>query len=439
MKIYVVGGAVRDRLMGKVPKDIDYVVVGADADDITNLTQKGFQQVGADFPVFLSPDGDEYALARKERKVAAGYHGFEVTFDATVTLEEDLSRRDLTMNSMAVPLDCWDTGDWMDHLIDPFSGKADTKAGVLRHTSDAFKEDPVRVLRIARFAARYPDFIVAEETVALCKHMADVGELKSLVGERVWKEFSRALCERGTVSNSGISRFLQTLKDVGAYHHIFPGSADLTNEFYDDLFKMVITAPANAPSTSQRVIAWCHNLHSEMSGDVPVDRFAMVAYAAGFSDETMAKLKPPSDCAAKLKEYRTAFPMLAKMYRMFGDGGVFTPDVFTGKDMLEFVRITRLRQFSIRAIKGMFLELFLMHRDGTGIFTDDDNVYRQRITSSQKAKRRTDKVLEYVGAYYQNTDFKKVSESALLAHRPIKDVMDDHASNAFDGYISNVM
>jgi tRNA nucleotidyltransferase (CCA-adding enzyme) len=198
-QIFLVGGAVRDHLLGIESKDKDYVVVGADVD---YMLQRGFSQVGADFPVFLHPEtGEEYALARTERKVGAGYHGFEVSFGADTSLEEDLARRDLTINSMAMT----------DNLqvIDPFGGIEDLRDGILRHTSEAFAEDPLRVLRLARFAGRY-NFTVAHETIELAKQLVAAGELDRLTPERVWKEVNRAVTEPHA------HRFFEVLTEVGA-------------------------------------------------------------------------------------------------------------------------------------------------------------------------------------------------------------------------------
>lgn len=189
MKIYLVGGAVRDILMGVPPKDRDYVVVGSSPAEMLSL---GFKQVGADFPVFLNPETqEEYALARRERKVAPGYHGFVTEHGSEVTLEEDLMRRDLTINSMAMDQST-------NTLIDPFGGQNDLNHNILRHTSEAFKEDPVRILRVARFAARYAHcgFEVANETLDLMRGMVNAGEFDSLVPERVWAEFAKGLTER---------------------------------------------------------------------------------------------------------------------------------------------------------------------------------------------------------------------------------------------------
>ena len=185
MKVYLVGGAVRDKLLGKEPKDKDYVVVGSTPDEMLNL---GYKQVGADFPVFLHPDtGEEYALARKERKTSEGYNGFECDWEG-VTLEEDLSRRDLTINSMAQDII---TGE----IIDPFGGQKDLEDKILRPTTEAFKEDPLRVLRAARFYARYISFTASDELLKMCKSVENSGELENLVPERVWLETAKALKE----------------------------------------------------------------------------------------------------------------------------------------------------------------------------------------------------------------------------------------------------
>ena len=187
MRIYKVGGAVRDRLLGIPVTDIDWVVVGATTEE---MLAKGFRPVGADFPVFLHPkSGEEYALARTERKSGRGYGGFTFHASPEVTLEEDLIRRDLTINAMAE--------DDQHNLTDPYHGQRDLEARLLRHVSPAFAEDPLRVLRVARFAARYAalDFSVAPETLELMRQLSESGELEALTPERSWKEISRALME----------------------------------------------------------------------------------------------------------------------------------------------------------------------------------------------------------------------------------------------------
>jgi len=196
IKVYLVGGAVRDMVLGRTQKDHDFVVVGATRGYMEGL---GFDQVGADFPVFLHPKSkDEFALARTERKTAPGYGGFECDFNIDVTLEDDLVRRDLTMNSMAIEVnaDILVSGEIkiIGEIIDPYCGSTDAEAGVLRHTSEAFAEDPLRVLRTARFAARYK-FVIADETVKLMQEIVCAGEMDALPMERVFVEFQKAMME----------------------------------------------------------------------------------------------------------------------------------------------------------------------------------------------------------------------------------------------------
>jgi len=207
-QVYLVGGAVRDTVLGLPVSERDWVVVGATAED---LLSQGYRPVGRDFPVFLHPvTGDEYALARTERKTARGYRGFTVHAEPEVTLEQDLMRRDLTINAMAQ--------DANGNIIDPYGGRRDLAERVLRHVSPAFSEDPVRVLRIARFAARFAHlgFAVAEDTHDLIKEMAASGELSALVAERVWAELVKALSEQTP------SVFFSVLRDCGALVHLFP-------------------------------------------------------------------------------------------------------------------------------------------------------------------------------------------------------------------------
>ena len=205
MKIYEVGGAVRDGMLGRPVQDRDYVVVGATPEQMVDL---GYQPVGRDFPVFLHPQTrEEHALARTERKSGRGYKGFTVQASPTVTLEEDLARRDLTINAMA--------RDASGALIDPFGGEADLRLGVLRHVSPAFEEDPVRILRVARFAARF-GFSVAEDTMALMRRMVEVGEADHLVPERVWQEIARGLMEDRP------SAMFDVLAECGALARVAP-------------------------------------------------------------------------------------------------------------------------------------------------------------------------------------------------------------------------
>jgi tRNA nucleotidyltransferase (CCA-adding enzyme) len=208
MKTFLVGGAVRDQLLGYPHKEKDWVVVGSTPEQ---MIAAGFQQVGKDFPVFLHPQTkEEYALARTERKTAPGYKGFSVHATPDVTLEEDLLRRDLTINAIA--------RDEAGNLIDPFNGVQDIHDRILRHVSPAFTEDPVRILRVARFAARYLHlgFNVADETMQLMQQMVADGEVDALVPERVWQEMEKALGERDP------SRFIEVLRDCGALERILP-------------------------------------------------------------------------------------------------------------------------------------------------------------------------------------------------------------------------
>ena len=241
MKIYLVGGAVRDKLLGLPVKENDWVVVGASVKDMLAL---GYQQVGKEFPVFLHPKTkEEYALARMERKTKPGYQGFEFDASAAVTLEEDLLRRDLTINAMAESED--------GQLIDPYHGKRDLDARVLRHVSDAFLEDPVRILRLGRFLARYAylGFNVASETNCLMQEMVKNGEVNALVAERVWKELERALTEKNP------EQFFAVLDQCGALPILFP---DLS--MTDTGMQALIAAAKITTEASIRFAALLHAL-----------------------------------------------------------------------------------------------------------------------------------------------------------------------------------
>lgn len=206
LNVYRVGGVVRDRLLGRRAADADHVVVGATPED---MRRRGFRPVGRDFPVFLHPEtGEEYALARTERKAGRGYHGFVFHTGPDVSLEADLERRDLTINAMAE--------DAAGRIVDPYGGRRDLASKTLRHVSPAFREDPVRILRLARFHARFPDFHVAGETRQLCRAMVDDGEVDHLVPERVWQELSAALMEQRP------SKCFELLHDTGALAVILP-------------------------------------------------------------------------------------------------------------------------------------------------------------------------------------------------------------------------
>ena len=212
MKTYQVGGAVRDRLLGLPVHDIDYVVVGS---SVKEMLGNGFRPVGSHFPVFLHPQTQhEYALARTERKTAPGHQGFVFHADPSIQLEDDLKRRDLTINAMAQEVNA--SGELVGHLIDPYRGKVDLEQGIFRHLSDAFSEDPLRVLRVARFAARFPTFTIAPETLAIMKHMVSKDELKTLSKERIWQELARALRSQAP------ERFIDVLEECGALEEIWP-------------------------------------------------------------------------------------------------------------------------------------------------------------------------------------------------------------------------
>ena len=239
MQSYIVGGAVRDQLLGRPSNDRDWVVVGATPED---MARAGFMAVGRDFPVFLHPETrEEYALARTERKTAPGYRGFVVHADPSVTLEEDLARRDLTINAMALSPD--------GQLIDPFGGARDLQQRILRHVSDAFVEDPVRILRLARFAARLPDFRVADETMALMRRMVQAGEVDALVAERVWQELSRGLMEGRP------SRMFEVLQACGALAVVLPEVQP-----GEPLMRVLDIAAGREAPLEARFACLCHDL-----------------------------------------------------------------------------------------------------------------------------------------------------------------------------------
>ena len=274
MQTYIVGGAVRDGLLGIPVQDRDWVVVGATPED---MLAKGFRPVGKDFPVFLHPDTqEEYALARTERKTAPGYRGFVFHTSPEVTLEDDLVRRDLTINAIARAED--------GTLVDPFHGQDDLRARLFRHVSDAFLEDPVRILRVARFAARFPDFTVAPETCALMRKMADDGEVDALVPERVWQEVARGLMEKQP------SRMLQVLRDCGALARVMPELDALWNAAQDASHcggQYVMSVIDGAAARGEELCV----------------RFAALVQAAGEGGAGLApiealckRLKVPNDC-----------------------------------------------------------------------------------------------------------------------------------------------
>ncbi len=255
LETYVVGGWVRDRLLGRQASDRDWVVVGATPEE---MLRRGFRQVGRDFPVFLHPlTKEEYALARTERKTAPGHRGFEVHADPDVTLEQDLARRDFTINAMAMTAD--------GQLIDPFGGARDLRAGLLRHVSPAFEEDPLRVLRLARFAAQL-DFQAAPETVALARRMSRSGELDHLTPERVWQETQKAM------ATPRPRRFVEVLREVEALAVLFPE--------IDALFG-VPQPPRWHPEIDTGIhLLLCLDAAAELTND-PLVRFAVLVHDLG--------------------------------------------------------------------------------------------------------------------------------------------------------------
>jgi tRNA nucleotidyltransferase (CCA-adding enzyme) len=292
MKVYAVGGCVRDQLLGAPVADRDWVVVGATPGE---MIAAGFRPVGRDFPVFLHPKtGEEYALARTERKTAPGYHGFVFHAAPEVTLEEDLARRDLTINAMAL--------DDAGRLIDPFGGRADLQSKLLRHVGPAFAEDPVRILRLARFAARYADFTVAGETMRLMRRMADAGEVDALVPERVWQELSRGLMEAKP------SRMFETLRECGALARLLPEverlwgvpqRADLHPEV-DTGVHLMRVLDAAARLAAGLPARWAAALHDLGKGTTPKDEWPRhlghEERSVELARAVNERLRVPNDC-----------------------------------------------------------------------------------------------------------------------------------------------
>lgn len=253
MKVYVVGGAIRDQLLGLPVKDIDYVVVGSSPEE---MLKKGFKPVGQDFPVFLHPNtNQEYALARTERKVAPGYKGFTFHANPDVTLEQDLERRDLTVNAMAQEVS--EDGKVIGPIIDPYGGLRDIEQKVLRHIGPAFSEDPVRLLRVARFSARFPSCTVAPETITLLQGMGLSGELKALVKERVWQEFSKGFMSMQP------SKMFCILEACQVFEQFFP--AELLGDA--SVFKNLDAAAQQNLNLSQRCAVLLAHLKAELIKD----------------------------------------------------------------------------------------------------------------------------------------------------------------------------
>jgi tRNA nucleotidyltransferase (CCA-adding enzyme) len=292
MKIFTVGGAVRDELLGLPVQDRDYVVVGASPDE---MLAKGFRPVGKDFPVFLHPKThEEYALARTERKTGPGYTGFAFHAAPEVTLEEDLARRDLTINAIARAED--------GSLIDPYQGVTDIAARVLRHVGPAFVEDPVRILRVARFAARFTDFTVAPETIDLMREMVANGEVDHLVAERVWQEFAKGLMEARP------SRMFDVLRECGALARLLPELDRLFGvpqraEYHPEIdtgvhvMMVVDVAAQRGHALPVRFAALLHDLGK---GTTPQDEWprhiAHEVRSVKLAETVCARLKVPVDC-----------------------------------------------------------------------------------------------------------------------------------------------
>ena len=291
MQIFIVGGAVRDELLGRNADDRDYVVVGATPEA---MLAQGFRPVGKDFPVFLHPETQaEYALARTERKTAPGYHGFSFHAAPDVTLEADLSRRDLTINAMARAPD--------GSLIDPFHGQRDLAAKILRHVSPAFAEDPVRILRIARFAARFPDFSIAPETLDLMVAMVSAGEVDHLVAERVWQELAKGLMEIRP------SRMFEVLRECGALARLLPEvdalfgvpqRADYHPEIDAGIHTLMVIdqAARRGFGPAVRYAALCHDLgKAETPADILPRHIGHEARSIRLCEAMSERLRVPND------------------------------------------------------------------------------------------------------------------------------------------------
>jgi tRNA nucleotidyltransferase (CCA-adding enzyme) len=292
VQIYLVGGAVRDELLGRAVVDRDYVVVGATPE---SMLANGFRPVGKDFPVFLHPQThEEYALARTERKSGHGYHGFAFHAAPDVTLEQDLARRDLTINAMARSAD--------GKLEDPFGGQRDLRAKILRHVGPAFAEDPVRILRIARFAARFHDFTVAPKTLLLMRQMVSSGEVDHLVAERVWQELAKGLMEARP------SRMFEVLRDCGALQRLLPEvdalfgvpqRADYHPEVDTGIHTMMVIdqAARHDYSLPVRFAALTHDLgKAETPADLLPRHVGHEARSVRLTGQLCARLRIPNDC-----------------------------------------------------------------------------------------------------------------------------------------------
>jgi len=302
MEVFVVGGAVRDALLGLPVSDRDWVVVGSTPEA---MAAQGYVPVGKDFPVFLHPQTrEEYALARTERKTARGYKGFAVQAAPDVTLQEDLARRDLTINALALPevLAHAPCAQWAGHITDPYGGQRDLQARVLRHVTSAFAEDPVRILRLARFAARFADFAVAPETMALMRQMVQDGEVDHLVPERVWQEIARGLMSKQP------SRMFEVLRECGALKVLLPEldrlwgvpqRAEHHPEIDTGVHAMLVldqSARLHAPLA----VRWAALMHDLGKGSTPADvlprHIGHEGRSAKLAQQVALRLRVPGDC-----------------------------------------------------------------------------------------------------------------------------------------------
>ena len=304
MAVFVVGGAVRDALMGLPVSDRDWVVVGSTPEA---MTAQGFVPVGKDFPVFLHPvSREEYALARTERKTARGYKGFAVQAAPDVTLEDDLARRDLTINALALPaaLAHAPLAQWTGQLIDPHGGQRDLQEKVLRHVTGAFAEDPVRILRLARFAARFADFSVARETMALMRQMVADGEVDHLVPERVWQELARGLM------TDRPSRMFEVLRECGALKVLLPEVDRLWGvpqrpEHHPEVdtgVHLMMVLDQSARLQAPLAVRWAALMHDLGKGTTPADvlprHIGHEARSVKLANRVAERLRVPNDCKA---------------------------------------------------------------------------------------------------------------------------------------------
>ena len=302
MDVFVVGGAVRDALLGLPVSDRDWVVVGSTPEA---MAAQGYVPVGKDFPVFLHPQTrEEYALARTERKTARGYKGFAVQAAPDVTLQDDLARRDLTINALALPeaLAHAPCAQWAGHIIDPYGGQRDLQARVLRHVTSAFAEDPVRILRLARFAARFADFCVAPETMALMRQMVQDGEVDHLVPERVWQEIARGLM------SDKPSRMFEVLRACGALKVLLPELDRLWGvpqraEYHPEIdtgIHAMMVLDQSARLQAPLAVRWAALMHDLGKGTTAADvlprHIGHEGRSAKLAQQVAERLRVPSDC-----------------------------------------------------------------------------------------------------------------------------------------------